>query len=68
MLRDDLEGWDGEGGRETPEGGDKYIYIYIYIYGFSGSSAGKESVCNAGDSSLILGSGRVPGEGIGYPF
>ena len=36
--------------------------------GFSGSSAGKESACNAGDPSLIPGSGRSPGEGIGYPL
>ena len=36
--------------------------------GFPGSSAGKESVCNAGDSGSILGSGRSPGEGIGYPL
>ena len=36
--------------------------------GFTGSSAGKESTCNAGDPSLIPGSGRFPGEGIGYPF
>ena len=35
--------------------------------GFPGSSAGKESTCNVGDSSLIPGSGRCPGEGIGYP-
>ena len=35
---------------------------------FPGSSAGKESVCNAGDSGSILGSGRSPGEGIGYPL
>ena len=35
--------------------------------GFSGSSAGKESACNAGDPSLTPGSGRSPGEGIGYP-
>ena len=33
--------------------------------GFPGSSAGKESTCNAGDPGLILGSGRSPGEGIG---
>ena len=32
--------------------------------GFPGSSAGKESACNAGDSSSIPGSGRSPGEGI----
>ena len=36
--------------------------------GFPRSSAGKESVCNAGDSSSIPGSGRSPGEGIGYPL
>ena len=29
------------------------------------SSVGKESTCNAGDSSLIPGSGRSPGEGVG---
>ena len=28
--------------------------------------AGKESACNAGDPSSILGSGRFPREGIGY--
>ena len=35
---------------------------------FIGSSAGKESPCNAGDPSLIPGSGRSPGEGIGCPL
>ena len=39
-----------------------------HIRGFPGSSAGKESACNAGDHGLIPGSGRSPGEGIGYPF
>ena len=34
---------------------------------FPGSSAGKESACNTGDPSSIPGSGRSPGEGIGYP-
>ena len=33
---------------------------------FPGRSAGKESACNAGDSCLIPGLGRSPGEGIGY--
>ena len=33
-----------------------------------GSSVGKESSCNAGDPSLIPGSGRSAGEGIGYPL
>ena len=36
--------------------------------GFTHSSAGKESACNAGDPSLIPGSGRSAGEGIGYPL
>ena len=35
---------------------------------FPGSSAGKESACNAGNPSLIPGSGRSPGEGVGYPL
>ena len=34
--------------------------------GFPYSSVGKESTCNAGDPSSIRGSGRSPGEGIGY--
>ena len=34
----------------------------------SGSSAGKESTCNAGDPGLIPGWKRSPGEGIGCPF
>ena len=36
--------------------------------GFPDSSVGKESTCNAGDPGLIPGSGRSPGEGIGYPL
>ena len=31
--------------------------------GFLGSSAGKESTCNAGDPGSIPGSGISPGEG-----
>ena len=38
------------------------------MLGFPGSSAGKESTCNAGDPVLIPGLGRSPGERIGYPF
>ena len=36
--------------------------------GFPGSSAGKESACNAGGPSLIPGSGISAREGIGYPL
>ena len=35
---------------------------------FPGSSADKESTCNAGDPSSIPGLGSSPEEGIGYPF
>ena len=35
--------------------------------GFPGSSAGKESACNARDPGLIPGSRRSPGEGNGNP-
>ena len=34
--------------------------------GFPDSSVGKESACNVGDPSSTPGSGRSPGEGIGY--
>ena len=33
-----------------------------------GGSDGEESACNAGDSSLISGLGRSPGEEKGYPL
>ena len=36
--------------------------------GFRGSSAGKESTCNAGDPSSIPGLRKSPGEEIGYPL
>ena len=40
---------------------------YVFFRGFPGSSAGKESTCNAGDHGSIPGLGRSPEEGIGYP-
>ena len=39
-----------------------------YVSGFPCGSAGKESVCNAGDLGSIPGLGRSPGEGKGYPL
>ena len=38
------------------------------LLGFPDSSVDKESACIAGDLGLISGSGRYPGEGIGYPL
>ena len=39
-----------------------------FTLGFPGSSAGKESACNAGGPGSIPGLGRAPGEGIIYPL
>ena len=39
-----------------------------FLRGFIGVSDGKESAWNAGVPGLIPGSGRSPGEGIGYPL
>ena len=41
---------------------------YSLFRGFSDSSVGKESAYNAGHPSLIPGSRRSTGEGIGYPL
>ena len=38
------------------------------IQAFPCNSVGQASTCNAGDPSSIPGSGRSPGEGIGYPL
>ena len=46
----------------------QYPKLLLSIYLFPGSSAGKESSCNAGDPGSIPGSGRSPREGMGYPF
>ena len=42
--------------------------LISYYGGFLGSSVGQESTCNAGAPSLIPGSGRSSGEGMGYPL
>ena len=42
--------------------------VLCCLLGFPDSSVGKESACNAGDPSLIPGSGRSPGEGKRYPL
>ena len=44
------------------------IHLNVCVYDhvdFPGGSDSKESTCNAGDPSLIPGSGRSPGEGNG---
>ena len=47
-----------------PEG----TFLHSHSLGFPGSSAGKESACNAGDPSSIPRSGRSTGEGNGDPI
>ena len=44
-----------------------FFYLIFPTKGFPGSSAGKESTCNAGDPGSIPGSGRSTGDRIGYP-
>ena len=46
-----------------------FNYLPVNLLGgFPGGSDSKESACNARDLGLILGSGRFPGEGNGYPL
>ena len=40
----------------------------LLIKSLPDSSVGKESSCHARDPSLVPGSGRSTGEGIGYPL
>ena len=53
-------------GQEDPL--EKGQATHCSILGLPCGSAGKESTCNAGDLGLILGLGRSPGEGKGYPL
>ena len=46
----------------------KSLVLIPHTLGFPGSSAGKESSCNAGDPSSIPGLGSSPGEQIGCPL
>ena len=51
----------GVGNRAVDEGAGCQISL-------PGGSAGKESVCNAGDLGSIPGLGKSSGEGKGYPL
>ena len=46
----------------------RYLKGDFKYLGFPGSSVGKKSTCNARDPGSTPGSGRSPGEGIGYPL
>ena len=45
-----------------------HTFLIKARWSFPGSSAGKESVCKAGDPGLIPGSGRSPRGGPGNPL
>ena len=44
------------------------LQVVVQQTGFLDSSVGKKFTCNAGDPDSVPGSGRSPGEGIGYPL
>ena len=58
--------------RTAPIVSDKWVLAkgirHLPLQVFPGVWHGKESTCNAGDLDLILGLGRSPGEGKGYPL
>ena len=54
--------------RENLNGWKMWKYFGSSVIGFPGSSAGKESTCNAGDPGSIPELGRSAGEGIGCPL
>jgi len=53
-------------GREDPWRRDR-LPTPVFL-GFPCDSAGKESACSVVDLGSILGLGRSPGEGKGYPL
>ena len=54
-----------EGGVGEPEGGSRgRVYVYTQL-GFPGGPDSKESAFNVGDTGLIPGLGRSPGDGSG---
>ena len=54
--------------REGGPASFKLMPVAQESWGFPDSSVGTESACNAGDPSLVPGSGRSAGEGIGHPL
>ena len=58
--------WTEEPGRLQSMGLQSVGHNFMTGHGFPDSSFGQESSCKAGDPSLIPGSGRSAGEGIGY--
>ena len=59
MTGVEMVGWhhrlDGREFEQTPELVHVSINLLLFLSGFRGGSAGKESVCNAGDQGSIPG-------------
>ena len=54
--------------KKTQSEKETILYDSTYVMGFFGTSVSKESACSAGDTGLIPGLGRSPGEGKGNPL
>ena len=52
-------------GEKSQSEKETILYDSTYVMGFLGISVSKESACSAGDTGLIPGSRRSPGEGYG---
>ena len=64
-------GWSGPAHLAFRQGSVTFQATLLSMFTFlifSHSSVGKVSTCNAGDPRSIPGSGRSPGEEIGYPL
>ena len=67
MKKDRILALDSEGAYQRNNfSKPRLLHLPRHRKGFPGSPAGKESACSAGDPVSIPGSGRSPGEGIGY--
>ena len=60
--------WTGRPGMLQSMGSQRIGHDWATELNWTGSSADKESACSAEDPGLIPGSGRSPGEWIGYPL
>ena len=66
-----IPGYSDKVSTESPKWSTKHKannLLTLHFEGFPCGSAGKESICNAGDLGSIPGLERSPGEGKGYPL
>ena len=70
VLSDSATAWTSSPGQNPGVGSffPSPVDLPFSSLGVPDNSVGKESACNAGNLSLILGLGRSPGEEKGYPL